>query len=92
MKPLHVACSQSGQIFAGSVTKKETWGINKTDVTGKACGAVALHCMLMGGDITISMDGIPKFQMVVTEIKDVPEEVSVEVENTSCNVDEPVVE
>ena len=42
MSKLHVATSPlTGRVFCGTVLKSgDTWGANKTDVTGEACAAV----------------------------------------------------
>lgn len=64
---IHVGCSPiTGTIYAGTVLKDgRTWGANKTDVTGAAIGAVCEHVMLNGGEVQVSLNGKPKFKIIV---------------------------
>lgn len=67
MKPIHVAVSPlTNTIFAGTVRKDgQTWGLNRTDVTGCACGAVAEHVMNNGGSMVVSLNGEPMYKISV---------------------------
>jgi hypothetical protein len=49
-KQLHVGTSPlTNRIYAGHVLKDgATWGANKQDVTGAACGAVCEHVLATG--------------------------------------------
>lgn len=69
MKQLHVAASPlTNNIFCGTVLKDGmTWGANKTDVTGEACAAVAQHVLAVGGHITVTSNGKPKWEITVCE-------------------------
>jgi len=67
MKSIHVATSPlTNRIFAGSVLKDgRTWGANKQDVTGKVCGAVCEHVLTIGGPVVVSLNGVPKYEIIV---------------------------
>ena len=67
LKILHVGVSPlTNRIFCGSVLKDGmTWGANKTDVTGAACGAVAEHVIANQEPVTVTVNGIPKFKITV---------------------------
>lgn len=67
---LHVGCSPiTGTIYAGTVLKDgRTWGANKTDVTGAAIGAVCEHVMHNKGEVLVTMNGKPKFKIIVEEL------------------------
>ena len=69
-KPLHIGTSPlTNRIFAGTVLKDGwTWGANKTDVTGAACGAVAEHVIRNGEPVVVTCNGTPKFRIIVEEI------------------------
>lgn len=71
-KPLHVAVSPlTNRIYAGSVLKSgDTWGANKTDVTGEACAAVAQHVLRNGESVVVNCNGIPKYEITVQEVDD----------------------
>jgi hypothetical protein len=68
MKPLHVGTSPlTNRIYAGTVLKDGcTWGANKSDVTGAACGAVVEHVMAAGGAVVVTVNGQPKYEIAVT--------------------------
>ena len=67
LKSLHVGVSPlTNRIFCGSVLKDGmTWGANKTDVTGAACGAVAEHVIANQEPVTVTVNGVPKFKITV---------------------------
>ena len=69
-KPLHIGTSPlTNRIFAGYVLKDgHTWGANKTDVTGAACGAVCEHVIANGGPVTVTCNGKPRFQISVIDL------------------------
>jgi len=71
MKRLHVAVSPlTNRIFAGSVLKDgQTWAANKTDVTGEACAAVAMHAMERGEPVVVTENGVPKWEITVRELQ-----------------------
>lgn len=70
MKPLHVGTSPlTNRIFAGHVLKDGwTWGANKQDVTGAACGAVCQHVIANGEPVIVTCNGYPKYEITVKEI------------------------
>lgn len=70
MKQLHIAPSPiTNRIFCGHVLKDGcTWGANKTDVTGEACAAVALHALARGGTTTVTANGTPRWEISVREL------------------------
>jgi hypothetical protein len=67
LKSLHVGVSPiTNRIFCGSVLKDgRTWGANKTDVTGAACGAVAEHVIANQEPVTVTVNGVPKLKIIV---------------------------
>ena len=69
-KKLHVATSPlTGRVFCGNVLKSgDTWGANKTDVTGEACAAVAQHVLMAGGKVTVTRDGHPAYELLTREL------------------------
>ena len=71
MKKLHVAPSPlTNRIFCGHVSKNGmTWLSNKTDVTGEACAAVAIHAIAKGGTTTVTENGVPKFEITAKKIE-----------------------
>jgi hypothetical protein len=70
MKPLHIATSPlTNRIYVGTVLKDGcTWGTNKLDVTGAACGAVVEHVLRNNGSVTVSCNGIPKYEITVRKL------------------------
>lgn len=74
MKKLHVATSPlTNRIYAGTVLKDgQTWGANKEDVTGAACGAVAEHVLRNGESVTVTCNGVPKFEITVRDLTVTP--------------------
>lgn len=70
MKKLHIGTGPlTNRIFAGTVLKDGiTWGANKQDVTGEACGAVCEHVISNSGVVIVSCNGKPKYEIIVTEI------------------------
>lgn len=70
MKRLHTAASPlTGRIYCGTVLRDgQTWGANKTDITGEACAAVAQHVLLAGGKTQVTRNGIPTYEITVREI------------------------
>lgn len=71
MKRLHVAVSPlTNRIFAGSILKDgQTWAANKTDVTGEACAAVAMHAIHLGAPVVVTENGTPRWEITVRELK-----------------------
>jgi len=69
-RELHVASSPlTGRVYCGTVLKSgDTWGANKTDVTGEACAAVAQHVLMAGGKTTVTRNGQPAYELVVREV------------------------
>jgi hypothetical protein len=72
MKELHVGTSPlTNRIYAGHVLKDGcTWGANKADVTGEACGAVAQHVIANKGPVIVSCSGEPKYEISVRVISE----------------------
>jgi len=70
MKNLHVGTSPlTNRIFAGTVLKDgRTWGANKSDVTGAACGAVAEHVLANKDPVIVTYNGKPKYKIMVIEL------------------------
>lgn len=66
-KKLHVGTSPlTNRIFAGHVLKDGwTWGANKTDVTGPACGAVVEHVLANKNPVVVSVNGVPTYELSV---------------------------
>jgi hypothetical protein len=66
-KPLHIGTSPlTNRIFAGTVLKDGwTWGANKQDVTGKACGAVCEHVLANKEPVVVLCNGKPKYKITV---------------------------
>lgn len=70
-RQIHVAPSPlTNRIYAGYVLKDgQTWSeTNKTEVTGQACAAVALHALAKGGEVVITENGKPKWEIAVKEL------------------------
>jgi hypothetical protein len=69
-KQLHVGTSPlTNRIFAGSVLKDGiTWGSDKQDVTGPACGAVAEHVLANKAPVVVTCNGVPKYEITVREL------------------------
>lgn len=71
MSKFKVGCSPlTSQIFAGTVKKDGTWGVNKKDVTDTAPAAVAQHLMQLKESIEFryGRDG-KKYRLQVVEVK-----------------------
>lgn len=68
---LHVGVSPiTNRIYAGTVLKDGcTWGANKHDVTGAACGAVAEHVLATGQPVIVTCNGEPAFEISVRRLK-----------------------
>lgn len=66
-KQLHVGTSPiTNRTYAGHVLKDGmTWGANKTDVTGPACGAVCEHVIANGEPVVVTCNGKPRYRIVV---------------------------
>lgn len=66
-KPIHIGTSPlTNRIFAGSVLKDGmTWGANKQDVTGAACGAVCEHVIANGEPVIVTANGEPRYRITV---------------------------
>lgn len=57
-------------IYAGTVTKKQMWGKNKTDVTIDCLMAVIDHGLTFGQPIILSnQEGEPEFKIEVTDLR-----------------------
>lgn len=69
-KRIHVATSPlTNRIYAGTVLKaSRTWGANKSDVTGEACGAVCELVIANGGPVIVTSYGKPEFRITVERI------------------------
>ena len=69
-RQIHVATSPlTNRVYAGSVLKDgRTWGANKQDVTGEACGAVCEHVLANTGCVIVTSNGKPKFEITVKDI------------------------
>ena len=67
---IHVGCSPiTGTIYAGTVLKDgQTWGANKTDVTGAAIGAVCELVLANGEPMTVTCNGKPRYEITVREL------------------------
>lgn len=71
MPKYHVACGPlTNRILAGVVNKAGTAFINKTDVTGAACGAVVEHVLANGGPVDVSVNGVPTYRILVEDMRD----------------------
>lgn len=70
MKKIHIGTSPiTGNIYAGNLLKDGmTWGSNQQDVTGAACGAVCEHVISRSGEVTVRLNGKPKYKITVTDI------------------------
>lgn len=70
-KPFHIATSPlTNRIYIGHVLKDgQTWGEGKIDVTGAACGAVAEHVVANKDSVIVTVNGKPKYEISVKEIK-----------------------
>ena len=66
-KILHIGTSPlTNRIYAGAVLKDGcTWGANKVDVTGPACGAVAEHVIANKEPVVVSVNGVPTYEISV---------------------------
>lgn len=73
MSKLRVACSPlTAHIYVGKINKVGDGWLGKPaklDVTGDACAAVAQHCLLNGGSTVVTANGVPKYEIIVKEIK-----------------------
>lgn len=70
MKTLHIGTSPlTNRIFAGTVLKDGmTWGANKQDVTGIACGAVCEHVIANKEPVIVTCNGKPKYEITVRDL------------------------
>lgn len=71
MTNYHVGCGPlTNRIYAGRVDKRgRTWA-SKSDVTGAACGAVIEHVLANKEPVTVSVNGVPKYRIIVEELPD----------------------
>ncbi len=71
MKKLHIGTSPiTNSIYAGHILKDGmTWASGTTDVTGQACAAVAQHTIAKGGQIVVTANGVPKWEITVRDIQ-----------------------
>lgn len=61
----------TNRIFCGSVSKNGLeWLSNKTDVTGDACAAVAIHALSQNGSVIVTENGKAKYEISVKELPD----------------------
>lgn len=72
MKTIHIGTSPlTNRIFAGHVLQCGTaFAANKQDVTGAACGAVCEHVMANGGDVVVTANGKPRFEITVRDLEE----------------------
>lgn len=71
MTNYHVGCSPlTKRIFAGRVDKSGQNWASKSDVTGAACGAVIEHVLANKEPVTVSVNGVPKYRIIVEELPD----------------------
>lgn len=71
MTNYHVACSPiTHRIYAGRVDKSGQNWASKSDVTGAACGAVIEHVLANGEPVTVSVNGTPKYRIIVEDLTD----------------------
>lgn len=70
MSEHHVAVSPlTNRIYAGKLTnKRDCWRDGKTDVTGAACAAVAQHVLAAGGEIVVTANGKPAYEIIVRDL------------------------
>lgn len=69
-KKLHVALSPiTNTIYCGSVSKDgRSWLSNRTEVTGEACAAVAMHVLQHGDPVVVNENGTPRFRITVEDL------------------------
>ena len=71
MTNYHVDCSPiTNRIYAGRVDKSGQNWASKSDVTGAACGAVIEHVLTNGEPVTVSVNGEPKYRILVEDLTD----------------------
>ena len=70
MRKLHVGISPlTNRIYAGHVLKDgATWGDDKQDVTGAACGAVCEHVLANGKPVQVICNGKAKYEITVRKL------------------------
>jgi hypothetical protein len=60
----------SNRIYAGHIKKNGfEWKADKTDVTGQVCGAVIEHVLNNGEPVSVTVNGVPKYRIIVEEVK-----------------------
>lgn len=66
----HVATSPlTNRIYAGKLTKDRLcWRDGRTDVTGEACAAVAIHAETNGQPVVVYANGKPKWEITVKKL------------------------
>ena len=69
MTNYHVDCSPlTNRIYAGRVDKSGQSWASKSDVTGPACGAVIEHVLANGEPVTVSVNGVPTYRILVDDL------------------------
>jgi len=69
MTNYHVDCSPiTNRIYAGRVDKSGQNWASKSDVTGPACGAVVEHVLANGEPVTVSVNGEPRYRILVDDL------------------------
>lgn len=70
LKALHIATSPlTNNIYAGTLTKGNRWGSNKSDLTVQALVAVAEHVLKLGEPCVISTsEGVPVYEISVIKL------------------------
>lgn len=70
MASLKVGCSGlTGEIFAGTVSKNNVWGRNKTEVTDSAVSSVAQHLVMRDESLYFTYKG-KRYVLKVEEVKE----------------------
>ena len=70
MSNLHVSTSPlTNRIHVGKVNKAGNAYLNKEDITGAACGAVAEHVVANGKPVIVTCNGVPKYRISVEVLK-----------------------
>ncbi|MFZ6774702.1 DUF7446 family protein [Undibacterium sp. SXout7W] len=66
MSKIHVSTSPlTNRIYAGRVNKAGTAYLSKDDVTSATCGAVIEHVIANGEPVTVTLNGVPKYRIIV---------------------------
>lgn len=63
---VHVGCSPlTNAIYAGRINRARSEWVSKQDVTGQACGAVVEHVLNNKGPVTVTLNGVPTYEISV---------------------------